>query len=1001
MARRLLRNDVLRVEPIGRDVRVREVQVHNRGVDRVSDGGRTALNLVGIEGDDLRRGFVLTAGPGVERSDRLLIALRARTTELRHGMPVRLHLGTDQVDGTLQLDRRAAAPLPNGGTTAIVRLDRPIAVAFGDRFVLRRPSPGETLAGGRVLDPLPPRGISRRRIDPPGLVALAAAADGSPTRWTRWCTCTAHCRRYALRPGRRDRGATAACRPQPGSCSTKRCASASSTRPSRPSRPTLTASPWSTCGPSSTIRLRRLVSIDRPQAAAEADAAVERLVTAGDLVRDGDRLKPRGSSAGPSEQLLAAMTRLETALAVPAPPGLSEAARAAGCPPDGIRALEQGGRIVRVEDDLAWETPTHRRLEELAVRLATPGAADAGGISRRDGHEPALRPGDPRGPRSARHPPAHAGRARARAARRARLACALTVRPTETRIPAVGAIVLAGGRVEPLRRRQAGRRRRGRPLLASRDRGARRGLPRGRSSSSGRPASRPPGRARASRCGSRGTMCPAAGRSSGWSPGLAESTAPTVRRRRRRHAGARAGDARRARRRLRRVAARTDAAALRDGDRRAAASLRAAPRAGAGRRPRSLRGRAERASAICSRRSAVERSPKRSGAASTPTAATPAGRRHARPTSRRSTGRLRLGGPPRQRCSAARSRGGRRPAEPRRPRPAARGRAPACRSSVDAEDDRPQVVRRSCRAGRRSARRCSQTSTSRNPARRQPAASWPPASRSATAARAGGPDRGRRGPPSPVARLPAPPHCATSWPPGRRTPARFANSASWSGIQWNVAVERMASTGPIGSGCAEVGHDVLHATAGRRQPAPRLGDHLRRPVERHHRATAAGGSSSRSVTRPEPQPASSTRSSPRSVEPVEDGLAPARHRVGDAVVGPGVPVACRHGPSIAEAVDRSARQAPAAAPARAPRRPCRLLVADPDGVHRRADEQQPRRDEHREVERVGRRERGGLGDRGRRRVRHRAQRRDRLPAAPASSDRGPAPAPQGPRRTRP
>ena len=50
--------------------------------------------------------------------------------------------------------------------------------------------------------------------------------------------------------------------------------------------------------------------------------------------------------------------------------------------------------------------------------------------------------------------------------------------------------------------------------------------------------------------------------------------------------------------------------------------------------------------------------------------------------------------------------------------------------------------------------------------------------------------------------LPAPPHCAASWPPGLSTRARCRKSASWSAIQWNVAVDRMASTGSaIASGC--------------------------------------------------------------------------------------------------------------------------------------------------------------------------------------------------------
>jgi hypothetical protein len=83
------------------------------------------------------------------------------------------------------------------------------------------------------------------------------------------------------------------------------------------------------------------------------------------------------------------MDRLELALDVPAPPSLSDAARAAGCPADGIRALESARRIVRLDDDLAYAADAYRRLEARAVELATvaplaPAALrDATGTSRK------------------------------------------------------------------------------------------------------------------------------------------------------------------------------------------------------------------------------------------------------------------------------------------------------------------------------------------------------------------------------------------------------------------------------------------------------------------------------------------------------------------------------------------------------------------------------------------------------------------------------------------
>ena len=73
----LVRGDHLRLVPGDRDVRIRELQVRGETVERVDDGGRTAVNLAGVELADLRRGQVLTADPAVAASDRILAGLRA------------------------------------------------------------------------------------------------------------------------------------------------------------------------------------------------------------------------------------------------------------------------------------------------------------------------------------------------------------------------------------------------------------------------------------------------------------------------------------------------------------------------------------------------------------------------------------------------------------------------------------------------------------------------------------------------------------------------------------------------------------------------------------------------------------------------------------------------------------------------------------------------------------------------------------------------------------
>ena len=134
---------------------------------------------------------------------------------------------------------------------------------------------------------------------------------------------------------------------------------------------------------------RRRVTLDRTAADEVAHSLVDRLVADGTLARDGDRLRDPARPAGLPAATLAAMDRLELALSVAAPPSLATAARVAGCPPAGIRALETSGRLVRLEDDLAWATGTYRDLVRRALAMAavsplSPAAyRDATGTSRR------------------------------------------------------------------------------------------------------------------------------------------------------------------------------------------------------------------------------------------------------------------------------------------------------------------------------------------------------------------------------------------------------------------------------------------------------------------------------------------------------------------------------------------------------------------------------------------------------------------------------------------
>jgi selenocysteine-specific elongation factor len=352
----LTRGDVVRLVPGPGSARIREIQVHGTAHDHVEGGGRTALNLAGLETADLTRGIVLTADPEVMATDRLLAAFPGPVVPADRSR-WRLHLGTAAVDATIG---RAGRDAIDG--FGIARLAVPIAVRPGDRFVLSRS--GAAPIGGRVVDALPARGIARRRQTPGRVAALAAGTPGA---------------RLHLHGALITNG-TVQLAPDVAEAAG---AAAMATVQDGPA-------PLVAARAAAANALRRTVSLGRADAASAAAGVVDGLVEAGQLVRDGDTLRLPGAGAdAPDPALLAAMDRLEAALDVPAPPPLGAAAREAGCPPDGIRALERASRIVVLEPDLAYAMSTYQRLAAQAIAMARRGALtpaafrDATGTSRK------------------------------------------------------------------------------------------------------------------------------------------------------------------------------------------------------------------------------------------------------------------------------------------------------------------------------------------------------------------------------------------------------------------------------------------------------------------------------------------------------------------------------------------------------------------------------------------------------------------------------------------
>ena len=154
--------DRLRLEPSGRDVRIRSVQVHDRDVERADAGQRVAVSLPGIERSAVARGEALVAPGAYPTSYRLDVVLD-ELVPIPDDARVHVHHGTAH---------RPARVVRIGDGFAQLRMERPVVAAFGDRVILR----GETtLGGGSVLDPAPPRHRDPARLE------LLAAGDVAAT----------------------------------------------------------------------------------------------------------------------------------------------------------------------------------------------------------------------------------------------------------------------------------------------------------------------------------------------------------------------------------------------------------------------------------------------------------------------------------------------------------------------------------------------------------------------------------------------------------------------------------------------------------------------------------------------------------------------------------------------------------------------------------------------------------------------------------------------------
>lgn len=153
----LSKGDELEALPAGKEVRTRSLQRHGEEVDAVSAGDRAAVNIVGQERLPIQRGDVLAEPGSLAPSSMLDARLRLVSScpkELEHRTRVRLHLGTCEVMARVVLLEQDRLQPGEDGLVQL-RLESPVAAAWGDRFVIRRYSPPLTIGGGLILEAHP------------------------------------------------------------------------------------------------------------------------------------------------------------------------------------------------------------------------------------------------------------------------------------------------------------------------------------------------------------------------------------------------------------------------------------------------------------------------------------------------------------------------------------------------------------------------------------------------------------------------------------------------------------------------------------------------------------------------------------------------------------------------------------------------------------------------------------------------------------------------------
>jgi len=172
--------DEIELQPSGQKGKIRGIHSYNQPVEIAQAGSRTAVNITGIDKNMIRRGETLTLPNRLsptQRIDAYFRHLPDVERPLKHNAQIKFFCGTDEALGVVRLLNDEQLSAGSEGWIQI-ELNTPIAVLYGDKFILRYPSPAQTIGGGMIVNPHPTR--RWKRFTPSIIEKLESQRLGTP-----------------------------------------------------------------------------------------------------------------------------------------------------------------------------------------------------------------------------------------------------------------------------------------------------------------------------------------------------------------------------------------------------------------------------------------------------------------------------------------------------------------------------------------------------------------------------------------------------------------------------------------------------------------------------------------------------------------------------------------------------------------------------------------------------------------------------------------------------